>query len=98
MEESYTVFQWMFYHRFNILNAIFALYVLVQLIQLIRDIRKDVKCNECVKSGKCSNYAGERGSDNSLRLLIKDSIVNSRIISRHSTGSNRDGKQGDSER
>lgn len=93
MEEGYTLLQWCYYHRFNILNGLLALYLAIQLIHLIRDIRKDLKCHECIQSGKCSDNTGVRGGSNRISVLIKDSIINSGIVTRHSdrrSGSDRD--------
>ncbi|CAL9957259.1 hypothetical protein VPH1254_0026 [Vibrio phage 1254] len=95
MEEGFTLLQWCYYHRFNILNGLLALYIAIQLIHLIRDIRKDLKCHECIQSGKCSNNTGIRGGGNRISLLIKNSIINSRIVTRHSDRPG--GRNGDSD-
>lgn len=90
--EEYTMGQWFYYHRFNILNLLLGLYVLVQFVQLIWDIYRDIKCNECIHSSKCSNNSGKRGGSNSLSVIIKDSIINSKLITRHTSGGGRKGK------
>ena len=95
MEEEFTVIQLLWYHRFNIMNVLIALLLVVQVIKLIKQIIKDNKCHECIYSGECSSNTSKRGSNNRFSVLIKDSIVNSRVVTRHSARSGGDSKQRD---